>query len=405
MNICFVSREFINSKRAGGIATYVYDMSKALIEAGHNVYVICASDNIFQKEHLVFEDINLIKLSGVDYFLHSNRYLQYIGSKITGFLFYDTYRKKIVKELLKVHAGVSIDVVEFPEYGDEGKFWFKKVSKPIPSVVRFHGPNGHNRTTNVVDARKKRVKNVFKTAFKSDGVSFCSQSIKNLVISTNYANNLYKNFKNLQPVIYNPIFINNSFIAKKTEREYIFTAGSFCKEKGFGELVEAVKLINKDGIKIELIIAGKLGALGVSYKHKQNYDSEYKPWLNILGAIKRDDLFNYYKNALLCCFPAHFEPFGLTCIEAMSVGGLVLGSSSGGMSEIITDGEDGFLVAPKNKKLLQNKIIEILALDKTNKEAIRFSAKNKVLNKFSEKQILKEMVSFYNQVININKIE
>ena len=98
MNICFVSREFINSKRAGGIATYVYDMSKALIEAGHNVYVICASDNIFQKEHLIFEDINLIKLSGVDYFLHSNRYLQYIGSKITGFLFYDTYRKKIVKE-------------------------------------------------------------------------------------------------------------------------------------------------------------------------------------------------------------------------------------------------------------------------------------------------------------------
>ena len=121
--------------------------------------------------------------------------------------------------------------------------------------------------------------------------------------------------------------------------------------------------------------------------------------------INRDNRFNYYKNALLCCFPAHFEPFGLTCIEAMFVGGLVLGSSSGGMSEIIKDGEDGFLVAPKNKKLLQNKIIEILALEKTNKEAIKFSAGNKVLNKFSEKQILKEMVSFYNQVININKIE
>lgn len=399
MNICFVSREFIGSKRAGGIATYVYDMSKALIAVGHNVFVICASDNVIKSERIVFEGIDVIKLGGVDYFLHTNRYLQYIGSKITGFLFYDTYRKKIVKELLKLHTEVTINVVEFPEYGDEGKFWFNKVYKPIPSVVRFHGPNGHNRTTNIIDTRKKKVKNLFKTAFKSDGVSFCSIAVKNVVINTNYVNNLYNNFKSPQPVIYNPIHIVNRFVETKTGSGYIFTAGSFCEEKGFGQLVEAVKLINKAGVKIELIIAGKLGALGISYKHKQNYDSDYKPWLNILGPIRRDDLFNYYKNASLCCFPSHFEPFGLTCIEAMSVGGLVLGSTSGGMSEIIDEGKDGFLVAPKNEKLLQNKILEILSLNEREKDAIRLSAKNKVINNFSEKQILKEMVCFYNQVI------
>ena len=93
MNICFVSREFIGSKRAGGIATYVYDMSKSLIEEGHNVFVICASDNIWKNEHVEFEGIKIIKLGGADFLLHSNRFIQFLGTKYPSFFYFNKYRK------------------------------------------------------------------------------------------------------------------------------------------------------------------------------------------------------------------------------------------------------------------------------------------------------------------------
>ena len=66
MNICYVTREFLGSKRAGGIATYVYDMSKALIAEGHNVIVVSASDNISKSEQIKFEGKYYRKDIGMD---------------------------------------------------------------------------------------------------------------------------------------------------------------------------------------------------------------------------------------------------------------------------------------------------------------------------------------------------
>jgi len=399
MTICFVSREFIGSKRAGGIATYVYDMSKALISDGHTVFVICASDNVWKNERLYFEGINLIRLSGADYFLHSNRYIQYIGTKIRSYLYFDSYRKKIYKTLEKLKNEVELDIVEFPEYGNEAKFWLKNKNEEVSSIVRFHGPSGHNRELNILNTKNKRVQSELETAFLADGISFCSKSLELLIRDNDFSSNLFVKFSNHRKVIHNLIKIENRKLVKDSNPKYIFTAGSFSKSKGFVDLIEAVRLINKENFELNLIIAGKLSQLGNSFLEKSKNDKNYMNWLKILGPVKRKDLFSYYINAEICCFPSHFEPFGLTCIESMSVGGLVLGSSSGGMSEIITDGEDGFLVVPKNEKLLQNKILEILSLDERGKNVIRFSAKNKILNKFSEKQVVGEMVSFYNEVI------
>lgn len=45
----------------------------------------------------------------------------------------------------------------------------------------------------------------------------------------------------------------------------------------------------------------------------------------------------------LCCFPSVWENFPNACLEAMSLGAPVVGSDSGGMSEIIEDGISGVL--------------------------------------------------------------
>ena len=53
----------------------------------------------------------------------------------------------------------------------------------------------------------------------------------------------------------------------------------------------------------------------------------------------------------------------MVCIEAMAQGAIVIGSNSGGMSEIMEDGRSGFLLPPKQPDLWANKILEITGID------------------------------------------
>jgi len=58
--------------------------------------------------------------------------------------------------------------------------------------------------------------------------------------------------------------------------------------------------------------------------------------------------------------PAFIEPFGLTTIEAASCGLPVVATDSGGPREIITNGEDGFLVDVGNPKDMQAAVRKLL---------------------------------------------
>ncbi|MGE4170286.1 MAG: glycosyltransferase [Candidatus Margulisiibacteriota bacterium] len=74
--------------------------------------------------------------------------------------------------------------------------------------------------------------------------------------------------------------------------------------------------------------------------------------------------------------PSDYEPFGLVAIEAMALAKPVVASDVGGLSEIVLDGETGFLVPPKNSDALAEKLALLAdnALAKTmgKKGQIRF---------------------------------
>lgn len=401
MNICLISREILGSKRAGGIATYLFDVSKALADRGNKVFIICAAED-GEKESYglgLHDNIYLHRIKGVDYAIHSNRVIQFIGTRIRELLYFKTYRRRISKTIHNLHTDYGIDIVEFPEFGNEAEFWLKDKKRLTPTVVRFHGPNGHNRESNIIDVSTKKVRKELQTAFRADAISFCSNAMLDLIKSNKFSDNLFDTYRRPLNVIHNPIFINSRKLELISSEEFIFTAGTFTISKGFVDLIKAVKLINESGIKIKLVIAGKLNSLGLEYLEKSRNNPAYKDWLEILGPIKREELFNYYFNAKLNCFPSKFEPFGLTCIEAMSVNGLVLGSSNGGMNEIITDNVDGFLSPPNDYMVLKRKIQEIFNLSNEVRNDIKDNARKKIERNFSQETIIGKQLSFYSSVI------
>ncbi len=60
--------------------------------------------------------------------------------------------------------------------------------------------------------------------------------------------------------------------------------------------------------------------------------------------VTKPEAIQLYSNAQVFCCPSVYEPFGIINLEAMACRAPVVASSTGGIKEVVVDGETGFLV-------------------------------------------------------------
>lgn len=399
MHIVLVNREYPPSQRLGGIGSYNFEFSKALVNNGHKVTVVCASDNtkisINEKNEY---GVRIIRLAKGDFCIDGSekclKYLKYLRL----FTRYYLYRKSIINVLKNIE---DIDIIEFADFGDEAHFMLKI---NYPWVVRLHGPMLFDRNTLKRKKLKISLKSFYdyfsglfeyKTISNATGITSCSQYLKNWI-----EKDLRKPLK--IETIYN--FINTDkwlndtnkvLTYKKTKIFKIFYAGTIVREKGVFELINACKMLKERGLDLQLTLAGKLGTVGEKLKS----ETKKLDYINFLGHTSQSILKNYYENSDLSCFPSYWESFGLVTIEAMATGALVLGSSTGGMAEIIDDEIDGFLCTPKDENILSKKIEYIHNLSENDIIRIKINAISKVKEKFTEKVVINKFINYYERII------
>lgn len=395
MHICFVCREYVPSLRAGGIASYINEMAIGLYNAGQQVTVVCASDDTTKESIEYVDGIRVIRLAGGDFYIPEIEKKNNLCKFRIFYRFY-SYRKKILNTVKRLS---DIDIIEVPDFGGEGYFLDKL---NIPVVIRLHTPSlfdrvslglvkyhGWRRLFYWTDKKELEVIN------RAHFISSCSLSLKNWCIC-----NLHIEGKKIN-VIYNPIKpinVLNERIFKKVKHQFhIIFVGTISKEKGCDDLIESGKIL-RDKYHIDIVLAfyGK----GGSYAKKLKLLESKFPWLKIVGKIDREQLIQVYRSADLVCFPSLWDNMPMVCLEAMQVGSIVLGSSSGGMSEIINDSKDGFLAPPHNPKLWADKIYNILNLDDKEKARISKNATQRINDVFSTATIIKQMMEYYQNVIN-----
>lgn len=131
-HIVFVSQEYPPSLRAGGIATYVQESALSLVKNGFRVTVICASDDTRLQSNYTEYGINIIRLSGGDFFLEQIEKKSFFIKKLRFVYRFFSYRFKIKKTIESLS---EVSIIEVPEYGAEGLFLF---SLDLPMVVRLH---------------------------------------------------------------------------------------------------------------------------------------------------------------------------------------------------------------------------------------------------------------------------
>jgi N-acetyl-alpha-D-glucosaminyl L-malate synthase BshA len=185
-------------------------------------------------------------------------------------------------------------------------------------------------------------------------------------------------------------FFRKKFGIKGSEKVIIFV-GSLKPVKGVKYLVDAFKIVIKKNPRAKLFLIGD-GPEKQDLKNIIKKNSLEKK-VNFIGKIANQKVSEYLTVADIFVLPSLSEGFGIVNLEAMACGLPIIATRVGGVPEIVKDGENGFLVEPKNAEQIAEKILYLLSNDEDIK-CISTKNKEKVKD-YSWDLIVDKLVKVY----------
>ena len=253
-------------------------------------------------------------------------------------------------------------------------------------IIHQHGGDFKNFFENQISLRgRKYLKKIFGMA---DVLLVLTESWKE------YFSNLTDSGK--INVLYNAI-VTRGQVADNYKGSHdlhkILFLGRICKDKGMDELFEAIDQIHKDFPDVVLYLGGIFE--DNSYIEKVEDRSTY---VKHLGWVKGDEKNKILSECGIFVLPSYYEGFPVSVIEAMFSGLVVVGSSVGGIPEIIDDGENGILIPARDAAALKNALIDVISDEEKSKKLCAMAIK-KSQNMYSIDVCIEKLVNIYNSLV------
>jgi starch synthase len=126
---------------------------------------------------------------------------------------------------------------------------------------------------------------------------------------------------------------------------YVLFVGRITRQKGVVHLVDAVKYLPK-GMQV-VLCAGAPDTPEIAAEMRAGVEAARAAGGNIVWIEKmvtKPEAIELYSNCRVFCCPSVYEPFGIINLEAMACSAPVVASATGGILEVVVEGETGFLV-------------------------------------------------------------
>ncbi len=228
----------------------------------------------------------------------------------------------------------------------------------IPSVITLH--NGADQTAYLrrrlalrFAIQKSSGCTVVSERMRIDLLSDLGSIAKRLVVIPNGV----KNRKGVRSTFRNELGLSDS-------EKLVVAVGSCCIRKNHVALINALASIPRE-LPWRLAIAGReddATPMLMSAIEENSLEGR----VHLLGA--REDIPNILAAAEVFAMPSFWEGMPLALIEAMQAGVACIASDVGGVSEILTDGTDGFLFDLNDKGDFEDKILTLLSNDTLREE-------------------------------------
>ncbi len=253
-----------------------------------------------------------------------------------------------------------------------------------PYLVTTHGGDIFGLQGKFFTFLKKR------TLKKAKSISVVSNAIKNEIFKK-----INPNLKieiipmGVDSKLFNPNK-RDLFIKKKYQigGPFLLFVGRLAEKKGVKYLLDAMPKVIREFPKTKLMIVGT-GPLEQELK-QQTKNLRLEKNIIFTGAIQNKEIPKYCATADIFIGPSIIarggdtEGFGLTFVESGLSGCWLIGSDVGGISDIIQNGKNGFLIKEKNVKDLSDKIIKSIRINKSK------NSRTELRNKFDWEIIAKK---------------
>lgn len=204
-----------------------------------------------------------------------------------------------------------------------------------------------------------------------------------------YNDNVYSIPNGYSPDRFKPMdTINSRKVLKLPEDKFIiFTLGQLVERKGFKDLIGAAKLIREKRSDFLIIIGG----MGPLQQELENEISKHNltEHIHLIGYVPEKDVPVWINAANLFVLPSYSEGNPTVMFETLGCGIPFIGTTVGGVPEIINDEKLGILFPPGDIERMASAIISALETNWDNDYIYNTS------HKYSWHNIAGEIMSVY----------
>jgi glycosyltransferase involved in cell wall biosynthesis len=396
--------------RSGGQGIYVRQLSRALVELGHEVDVWSG-----QPYPELFSGVGLTKLPSLDLWneqalmrLPTLRELwdpinlsEWARSKTGGFVEPLTFSRRVARRFRRGDLP-PYDVVHDNQCLGAGLL---ELQQSVPVVATVHHPITVDRRIAFQQETDgiKRWGLARWYSFLPEQLKVSRQLDRVLTVSEVSRRDVCREY-GVSPgrmrVVGNGIDVDVfrplPSIARRTNR-LITTLSSDAPLKGFVFLLDALAELRRARPELQLIVIGKPGADTATLPHLRRLGLDEV--VTFTGFVEAADIARHYAEATIAVVPSLYEGFGFPAGEAMACEVPVVSTDAGALPEVVgKDGRCGTLVPPRDGASLARAIATLLDAPARRAE-MGTCGRQRVLEHFTWRRAAERTVDAYREVI------
>ncbi len=323
----------LTSINTGGSEKFSVDICNTQVEISDNEIYLCVLDRIKENQPLVkmiSPKVTLISLNKEGgYSLKMIYKIYQLLSKIKPDIIHLNGRALVYSSLpiliKRIPSVYTVHTIAYKEYNKHIRKYIKFLFNRFPTLFE---------PVSISQSVRETVKKTYGVHFKT----YIFNGSSELALSFEL-DNVTKEINQL----------------KKDENTLVFVSvGRIAKEKNTLLLVEAFNILLNNDQNVCLCVVGYDGTKGQDYINKCKMGNRYPERIKFVG--RKENIADYLHSADATCLTSNYEGLGIALLEAFSMGVPVLSTPSGGPSDIIISGFNGYI----SKEITVESYVEIL---------------------------------------------
>jgi len=360
----------------GGSGVVASELAIGLAEKGHKIHIVSYAPPF--------------RLNA----FHRNIYIHEVGIATYPLFKYPPYALGLATKLVELVEEHEIELIHahYAVPHAASAYLAKKILEPhkIKTVTTLHG------TDITLVGADQSFHRVIKFAIeKSDGVTAVSNYLKQRTIEEFNISRDIKviyNFVDTQRPTQNLNNCTRESYAPSNEK-ILMHASNFRPIKRVSDVVRIFALVHEQ-IPSKLILVGD----GPERLFVQQLVKEMKLGREVFFLGEQDYLEPLFFCADIFLLPSELESFGLTALEAMNCGVPVIGAETGGLPEVITHGQTGYLYPVGETKKMAEKALALLK-DTEKYKHFKQRAKQRAADYFNGDIIINQYEAYYKEIL------